>query len=94
MRGRFTVLILLLVLAGCSHRPSAGDLQKRFDDLSLAVERAEDKHAELLRQAVSYGRPNSDAEYNEWHADEKKQEQVVLRLRKDRDEAKAALDAL
>jgi hypothetical protein len=84
---------VLLVLAGCSQKPSGGELQKRYDDLCLAVERAETKHADLLRQAASYGRPKTDAEYNEWHADEKKQEQVVLRIRKERDEAKAALDA-
>jgi hypothetical protein len=88
-----SLLLAILVMAGCSHKPSAGERQKRYDDLSLAVERAEAKQADLRRQAASYGRPNSDAEYNERHADETKQEEVVQRLRKERDEAKAALDA-
>ena len=90
-----TVILLSvpLVLAGCSHEPSGGDRQKRYDELCVAVERAEDKQADLQRQAASYGRPKSDAEYNERHAEEKKQGQLVLRLRKERDEAKAALDA-
>jgi hypothetical protein len=84
---------VLLILAGCSHKPSAGDRQKRYDELCLAVERAEAKQADLQRQAASYGLPKTDAEYNERHADEQKQGQLVLRLRRERDEAKAALDA-
>jgi outer membrane murein-binding lipoprotein Lpp len=83
----------VLVLAGCAHKPSAGERQKRYDDLCLAVERAEAKQADLQREAASYGRPKSDAEYNERHAAEKKQGEVVQQLRKERDEAKAALDA-
>jgi hypothetical protein len=87
------LLSALLALAGCSHKPSAGERQKRYDDLCLAVERAEAKQADLQREAASYGRPKTDAEYNERHAEEKKQGEVVLKLRKERDEAKAALDA-
>jgi hypothetical protein len=87
------LLAVPLVLAGCSQKPSAGDRQKRYDELCVAVERAEAKQADLQRQAASYGRPKTDAEYNEWHADEQKQGQLVLRLRKERDEAQAALDA-
>jgi len=86
------LLLVILVLAGCSHKPSGGERQKRYDDLNLAVDRAEAKLADLRRQAASYGRPNTDAEYNERHAEEKKQEELVERLRKERDEAKAALD--
>jgi hypothetical protein len=86
------LLSVLLALAGCSHKPSAGELQKRYDDLCMAVERAEAKQADLKRQAASYGRPSSDAEYKERHADEQKQGELVERLCKERDEAKAALD--
>jgi hypothetical protein len=92
-RRAVILLSVLLVLAGCSQKPSAGDRQKRYDELCVAVERAEAKQADLLRQAASYGRSKTDAEYNEWHAEEQKQGQLVLRLRKERDEAKAALDA-
>jgi outer membrane murein-binding lipoprotein Lpp len=84
---------VLLVLVGCSQKPSAGDRQNRYDELCTAVERAEAKQADLEREAASYGRPKSDAEYNERHAEERKQGQLVLRLRKERDEAKAALEA-
>jgi hypothetical protein len=87
------LLSVLLVLAGCSHKPSAGELQKRYDELCTAVERAEAKHADLQREAASYGRPKTDAEYNERHVEEKKQGELVLKLRKERDEAKAALNA-
>jgi hypothetical protein len=87
------LLSVLLVLAGCSQKPSGGERQKRYDELCVAVERAEDKQADLQRQAASFGRPKTDAEYKERHADEQKQGQLVLRLRKERDEAKAALDA-
>jgi outer membrane murein-binding lipoprotein Lpp len=78
------LLSALLMLAGCSHKPSGGELQKRYDDLCVAVERAEAKQADLRREAASYGR-HSDEEH--------KQEELLLRLRKERDEAKAALDA-
>ncbi len=87
LRGLRMVILfsVILVLVGCSRKPSGGELQKRYDDLSRAVDRAEDKQAEMRRVAVSYGQAKTD--------DEKKQEEVVQRLRKERDEAKAALDA-
>lgn len=87
------LLSLLFVMAGCSREPSGGELQKRYDDLCTAVERAEAKQADLKREAASYGRPKSEAEYNDRHAEEKKQGEIVQRLSKERDEAKAALDA-
>jgi len=51
------LLSVLLVLAGCAHKPSAGERQKRYDELCVAVERAEAKQADLRREATSYGIP-------------------------------------